>query len=62
MRRQHDIHKEYIGGVVPKPHRHIMDTELTDFYVIDPTITDRRVLYALQKKVVFFRDIDEDAF
>ncbi|KAL7893071.1 hypothetical protein HDV63DRAFT_392966 [Trichoderma sp. SZMC 28014] len=61
-RRQHDVHKQEIGGAVPNSLQHIMDKEKTDLYVISPNTPDRRVLYAPQTNVVFFWGIDEDAF
>ena len=39
-----------------------MSKDKTDLYVIHPTTTDRRVLYAPQTNVVFFYGIDEDEF
>lgn len=61
-RRQHDVHKQEIGGAVPEALWHIMDKEKTDLYIISPNTPDRRVLYAPQTNVVFFWGIDEDAF
>lgn len=61
-RRQHDVHKQELGGAVPEALWHIMDKEKTDLYVISPNTPDRRVLYAPQTNVVFFWGIDEDAF
>jgi hypothetical protein len=62
-RRQHDVHKDLIGGPIPAPlKKSLMSQSTTDLYVIYPTTKDRSVLYAPQTNVVFFYGINEDKF
>jgi hypothetical protein len=61
-RRQHDVHKEDIGGPIAPPHRAIMDDEKTDLFVIRPSTNQRQAIYAPHTQIVFFYGIEEDLF